>query len=352
MKGFGRAWLLYGGVVALAAAYMVFQFLDAVVYGVFFYYITRSLHKEGGRIVKMKRVSAVGSLLVVVLPVTLLLTYTLIVAFTDASDFLANTDLPYVSQIKLTASEYAKVADQIDPNDILKSVSTNPDVKKAVQIGFSLIFAFLGVLFRLFLVLVVAYHLLMYGDKARAYVESLVPEEQRTLIRRYFNEADKDLNSVFTGNILMAALTALSASLLLFILNAFAPPTLAIPYPFLLGILTGFSTLIPIAGVAIITLPIVIYLTAQAILQGTLTSDWTFIATVLITMEAIIDAGLGLLFRPLLVGRRINPSLMMYAYIFGPLAFGFMGLLLGPMILVLLMNFLTVVRPEIRGEKI
>jgi hypothetical protein len=74
-----------------------------------------------------------------------------------------------------------------------------------------------------------------------------------------------------------------------------------------------------------------------------------FFAVSLVVVDTIPD----LVLRPYVSGRNLHVGLVMLAYIFGPLLFGWYGIFLGPMILVLVVHFVRIVLPElVAGEHI
>ena len=57
--------------------------------------------------------------------------------------------------------------------------------------------------------------------------------------------------------------------------------------------------------------------------------------------------------QPYLAGRKIHVGLMLFVYIAGPTVFGWYGLFLGPFLLVVVIQVVRIVFPEmIRGERL
>jgi hypothetical protein len=66
-----------------------------------------------------------------------------------------------------------------------------------------------------------------------------------------------------------------------------------------------------------------------------------------------VDSVPEVLLRPYISGRNLHVGLVLFAYIFGPLLFGWYGLFLGPLIVVLVVEFARVILPElVRGESL
>ena len=67
----------------------------------------------------------------------------------------------------------------------------------------------------------------------------------------------------------------------------------------------------------------------------------------------IVDVIPDIVLRPYVSGRNLHMGMVMFAYIFGPLLFGWYGLFLGPMLLVVMVHFARLVLPELLdGERI
>jgi predicted PurR-regulated permease PerM len=61
----------------------------------------------------------------------------------------------------------------------------------------------------------------------------------------------------------------------------------------------------------------------------------------------VVDTIPDLILRPYVSGRNLHVGLVMFAYIFGPLLFGWYGIFLGPMLLVFVVHFTRLVLPEL-----
>jgi len=117
------------------------------------------------------------------------------------------------------------------------------------------------------------------------------------------------------------------------------------------GILTTFCALVPGVGTALVTVPMIGYLSYQALQQGEdgLGPWWRPIVLVCVAF------GIGLLdnlVRPILMrdGLRVHSIWLLLAILGGVNLFGAMGLLYGPMVLVFLGTFLALLVREERAE--
>ncbi len=88
----------------------------------------------------------------------------------------------------------------------------------------------------------------------------------------------------------------------------------------------------------------------QAYLNGILFTDWWFILLFLVVVFVVVDFAPDIALRPYISGKHVHAGAMLFAYIFGIAVFGFVGLFLGPMILIIATNFMKIVLPELRGQ--
>ena len=95
--------------------------------------------------------------------------------------------------------------------------------------------------------------------------------------------------------------------------------------------------------------PATIVMIVHAYLSGVLFTDGWFIPVFMFSTAVLVDWGPNLIFKPQITGRHIHPGLMLMAYLLGPIAFGLAGLFIGPIVLVVSLNFVKIVLPEIRS---
>jgi predicted PurR-regulated permease PerM len=98
----------------------------------------------------------------------------------------------------------------------------------------------------------------------------------------------------------------------------------------------------------IVYVPLVLYLGGRAALEG---RGFGFVVTVTVVSIVIVDLIPDLILRPYVSGRGLHTGTVMFAYILGPVLFGWYGLFLGPLILVLVFHFARLVLPELLAGK-
>ena len=129
------------------------------------------------------------------------------------------------------------------------------------------------------------------------------------------------------------------------ILTGLALEVLGVPSPLLLGVLTGFASLVPIVGTALVWVPAAIYLFATgAIGKGIAFLLW----------GTLVVGSADNIVRPLVVKGRleIHPLILMFAILGGLNVFGFLGIFLGPMVLSLIVALGALLRDELRRQRL
>jgi predicted PurR-regulated permease PerM len=175
--------------------------------------------------------------------------------------------------------------------------------------------------------------------------------DDRGVFEAFARAVDRDFNNIFFGNILNAILTGTIGAIAYTGLNMVAPQGLAIPAAALVGLIAGVASLIPVVGMKLVYVPVAIYLGVTSYLMDP-TSFWFVIIFVAISF-VVVDTIPDLVLRPYVSGRSLHVGAVMIAYTFGPLLFGWYGIFLMPMILVLVVNFAKYVLPElVRGSPI
>jgi predicted PurR-regulated permease PerM len=177
---------------------------------------------------------------------------------------------------------------------------------------------------------------------------------------------------VFSGNIYNALFTGTLGALTYSLLDVAAPATASLPYPALVGLLAGAASLVPVVGMKLVYFPVAAYLFAAQYLSAD-PVFWVPTAFVLLSF-VVVDTVPDLVVRPMVSGQRpqveyslsppsvrvrlageggLHVGMIMFAYIFGPLLFGWYGLFLGPMLLVVVVHFARLVLPELLdGQRI
>lgn len=129
------------------------------------------------------------------------------------------------------------------------------------------------------------------------------------------------------------------------VLTGLALEVLGVPSPLLLGVLTGFASLVPIVGTALVWVPASLYLFATSAI-------WKGIAFLL--WGTLVVGSADNIVRPLVVKGRleIHPLILLFAILGGLNVFGFLGIFLGPMVLSLIVALGSLLRDELRRQRL
>lgn len=341
------AWMGFGLVLAGAVVFVLHSFVGTFVFGVFIYYATRRLHRKVRRRIGPPSVAAAVSLLLLALPALVLLYYTAAIALQELARVTARMkDAEAQAQIgpSLDVVEpYVGLSTMIrDPTAVLTDAGGVEALSGTLQAGF----AYLGVvgtgLLHLFVMFALAFYLLRDGPNLARWGTNFT--DKHGVLDHYFRKVDRSLDKVFYGNILNAVITGTVGAIAFTLLNLVAPAPLRIPYPALTGLLAGFASLVPIVGMKLVYVPLGVYLAGLAAVDG---QGWWFVGLFLAVSLVVVDTVPDLVVRPYVSGGTLHVGALMFAYILGPLLFGWYGIFLGPMILVLVVHFVRVVLPEL-----
>lgn len=347
-------WVAFGGVLLVALLLFVYSFVGTLVFGLFIYYATRSIYRRVKQWVRPPSVAAGLSLMLFALPGVGLLAYTLLIALEELDRFSQRADLGQYETILAPFFDLSTLVS--DPATLL----ADPSIRRTLQTSFEQALNYAGViglgLLHLFVMFAIAFYLLRDGPRLRRWFTGRFGDDRNVLVS-YVNAVDRDLHRIFFGNIVNAFATGILGAFAYNGLNLLAPAGMAIPYPTLLGLLTGLASLVPVVGMKLVYVPVAAYLGALAVLAGSQQAIGFVVLFVLVSL-VLVDTIPDLVLRPFVAGGGFafqgsggHPSLhvgaLMFAYIFGPLMFGWYGIFLGPVILVLVVHFARLILPEL-----
>lgn len=343
-------WQILGIISVALLAYMFFPFIDVIIYGIFIYYVARPAYREIRRRSKHESLGAFISLSIVVLPIVIISIYTLNIAYTELNNILTQLDFEYIDYVGEIFKDFAGMGKYLELGDTTTLIRQGDmwGLILTLLTRFSGILSmFFNIFFKIFLTFTIAFYLLKDGAKLRAWLTDTFLWGRTELTTKFFDEVDSELHTVFLGNILTAVLTALIAAVSFTFLNLVAPPQLMIPYPILLAILCGLGIFIPFIGMKVIWVPLAIFLVIQAYLNEIISTAWWFLLVFIVVVSVVVDFIPDTVLRPFISRKQIHGGAMLFAYIFGIAVFGFVGLFLGPIILITATQFLKIVQPEL-----
>jgi hypothetical protein len=251
---------------------------------------------------------------------------------------------------------------QLSPRAILAKRQIGRDVRypqhrehdgvagAAVEQGLELLDAVFGVMLLLGLALTLSYALLVYDEALSTAFAKIVGGEDST-VYAYGLAVDSDLESVFFGNLLFVIVMSLIGIATYTLTNLFLPAGMHIPMAFTLGVLTGITSLIPIVVSKVVYVPILASLALSTTRDGS--GQLLLVAGLLVVYALVLDILPQSFLQPIISGRQLNPMILLFAYLLGPILWGWYGFLLMPIVFVLMLEAVRIVLPELlHGEPI
>jgi predicted PurR-regulated permease PerM len=339
---------IFGVVVTVLLGLLAFRFVAALTVSVFVYYSTRRYYKSLRRFRLPARVRAFVVLGSLVVPLLLLVGYTLVLLviearrFVDRSSFVnvAADTAPWLANVErlpeFSAQGLYGAYQAGDLDMFIGFASENATLLTEIVSGFFL---------NAFIVVIVTYYLLVDGARIRSW---LLRFDDDAVVREYLEAVDAELEAVLFGNLLNVIATALIAITVFHGYNALVPGGAAVPYPTLAGALTGIASLIPIVGMKVVYVP----LTAVAAVPPLLASETSLLLYVggfLVAAIVVVDTIPDLVLRPILSGESTHVGLLMLSYTLGPVVLGFYGLFFAPIVLVVALTFANTALPRLLG---
>ncbi|WP_411966221.1 AI-2E family transporter [Haloferax sp. YSMS24] len=349
----GGLWLLTLAVFTLVV-FVTWRYIGTFVLGLFLYYVTRPVYARINRRVPSRTVAVTLALVTVAIPVLLLVVWTLVVAVRGLRDFLgADLTAEPIPGID-TVPEFGDVVAIVETT--FEGLLTDPVGVLTGALGQSLIGVFetlsgsLAIVvnagLHLFIGLIVLFFLLRDDYRIAAWGRATFIREG-SVFESFLQAVDRDLTQVYFGNILNAILTGALGAVTYSVLNLFAPEAVRIPEPALFGLLTGVGSLVPVIGIKIVWIPLALILLADALITDP--SALWFVVVFAIVSVVVVDTLPDQVLRPYVSGRSLHVGAVMLAYTIGPLLFGWYGVFLGPLLLVVVVECARYVVPSLVG---
>ncbi|WP_254768304.1 AI-2E family transporter [Salinilacihabitans rarus] len=335
-------WAGLGLAIAVAIGFALYSYLGTLLFAIFLYYATRPLYRLLDRRVAHPNVTASITILLVVLPMLAVVGYAALAALRELDQFLAASDL---EAYRSALEPYLSMARERDVGRLREALAsdTGRSVTSALQQGIPAAFGPLssiagsvfGILARIFLMITFLFYLLRDDSKLRRWFSRSVDHDEDLV--SFLEAVDDDLETIFVGNLAIVGVAAVIAAGTYLALNLFAPGGQVVATPVLLAFLIGIGTLIPAVGMKIVYVPYGLYLLVLSLAGPA--PLWQPIAFFLLSFT-VVDTVPDFFARSLLSARSgIHMGLVLLGYFLGTLAFGWYGLFLGPIVVVLAVHF-------------
>jgi predicted PurR-regulated permease PerM len=327
-------WAIVGVAVFLLVGYVLVSFVGAIVLGIFLYYATRPVYRWLTARFDRPRLNATATLLTVGLPLLAILAYAVLVGVRELDLLFAQTGL---EELRSLLDPYVDVARLTDPRTLVDRVGGR--VPEFVGVTS----AALTWVLRVFVAVTVAYYLLQEDRNVASWTEQSFHEEYGVV--SFLRGVDDDLTTIYTGNLLTIGATGLIAVGVYVLLDVVSPQSIVVAAPILLGLLTGVATLIPAVGMKLVYVPYVGYLFYQAATKPA-APLWFPVVFLVITI-LVIDSFPDIVIRSYISKGEINMGLIMLSYVLGAVTFGWYGVFLAPIVLVVFLHFAHRVLPNL-----
>lgn len=355
---------IIGFVLLIGVIYMSIKFIGALSLGIFIYYSTRPSYRFFKKYFS-KTISAFLAQITFIIPSLILIIYSLqLIAFevrsftNDLTERIDNIIGEKNVLDKLLSNEELNEAIPIidfssDENnsasEIIEELDTNT-ISEIVDVSLDTIAIFISSITGLFFTLFIAFSLSFYlqrdGHKIKESIYRHTDYDKN--VTEFMERLDRDFKVVFIGNIVLAIGTAILASTIYFIMSIFLPNGDMLTFPILLGLLCGAASLIPVIGMKIIYFPVTGLLLLNSIIGG-FTLDALILPLVFFIISLFIIDGIpDFIARPYIGSLGgVSTGILLFSYILGPIAFGWFGLFLGPIIFIGFYEFYICIVPEI-----
>jgi predicted PurR-regulated permease PerM len=328
----------------LVAAYVIEAFIAVVVFAVFLYYSVRPIHRFLRRFGLPRRVRAALSIVLFGIPFIVLLSYTIAIIVIEVQAVVQ----AYGIQDQLLEQTLAEIDIAALDLDQLQEVVTTAGAQGSILAAlFSLSGAISfvsGAVVQLLILVVLTYYMLVDGPRLTEWM--LETFDQTGILRRYVRETDPELSMTLFGNIVNVFVTAIVAVITFFTYNFFAPATVSVPFPGLLGALAGIGSLIPVVGIKLVYFPVTLFLGAAAVAGGGGTL-LLYVGVFFVVSGIFVDFIPDFFIRALISGDKTHTGMLIVCYIVGPAVFGFYGLFLLPILLILFINANRILLPYV-----
>lgn len=340
----GRRIAIGLGVAALLAlvAYIAVSFVAVLVFAVFFYYAVRPIYRSLERFGLPRRLRAMLALALFGIPFVILLAYTVAVVAIETQAFVE----AYGVQDRVVDRALAQVDVVGLDLDALQQVLTGAAAQASLTtllVGLaSAIGLVSAALVQLLILVVVTYYLLIDGPRFGSWL--LETFDESGVLTEYARAIDPELSLTLFGNIVNVFITAIVAVVTFYAYNFIAPAAVHVPFPALAGALAGIGSLIPVVGIKLVYVPVTVALAVSAVLEGNL-SLLVPVGVLFAVSGVVVDFIPDFFIRAHISGDQTHTGLLLLSYVVGPIVFGFYGLFLVPILLILVTNAVHILLP-------
>lgn len=297
-----------GLLIVLILVYLSFliikPFISAILTSFLLAYIFYPVYKRLLKYIKNETMASFVITLFVLLIILLPLILVAKIILTQAYGFYQGGTITNIS-------DYIKL--YIGDADIVKAL--NYITTYIIKIFSDFIISFPKIILNFLIILFILFYLLKDWDSIFKQLKSLIFLKEKEKI---INHIKLVTNSIIYGFFLTAILEGFIAIILFLVFG--------IPHAFFFGLLTILFVILPMVGAGIIWLPAAIWLAYKGNLM---------LAILFSILSLVFLSGIENVLRPHIIGTKANvhPIIMLIGIIGGLILFGFIGMVIGPLIL-------------------
>jgi predicted PurR-regulated permease PerM len=337
-------------IILIAIAFFIVKpFLTALLTAIVLSYIFYPLYRGVNKKISSSNLSALITTFLVVLIITLPLFFVLNAISKEAyTTYLLSRQK--ASNIHLSVSE-CQPADKVSCRmlNYFYETTSNPKIKYYIDTTVkdtttritedisNIFFTIPAFILHLFITLFAVFFLLRDGKALIFKIERLLPltERHRKKVFMKFNDMTF---AVIYGSLIIAVIQGTLGGIGFFIFG--------VPLPFLWGLVMMFASLIPYVGSSIIWLPAALLL----MFNGYVDLDTTSIikGVLLLLYGIFVVSAIDNILKPKIIGDKggLHPVLVLLGVVGGLKFLGFIGVMVGPILLAVLVTFMNIYEEE------
>lgn len=339
MKRFDTKWLVLM-VITAGAIYLcwslIFPFIDVLAWATVLVIVFYPVHKRIAERIKSPSWSAIISCLLVILTILLPLSLVTLAVVNEASKFaqqvqqnggnLLDPNSPLIARALGWLGQYVDVEQLRSGNFLAERLQNMSGTIANRTLG--VVGGVAGAIIQIFFIIFTMYYFFRDGENIRHGIYNMLPVGKRDSHEIFERTRDVIGASVY-GVVVIAVIQGA--------IGGIAFWALGIPSPLLWSVVMMVLCLIPLLGAFVVWVPAAIYLAATGAYVK---------AGILVFIGAVIIGSIDNFLRPRLVGEktRLHELLIFFSVLGGLQVFGVLGIVLGPVVVVVTLALIDVLR--------
>lgn len=339
MKRFDTKWLALI-VITAGAIYLcwslIFPFIDVLAWATVLVIVFYPVHKRIAERIKSPSWSAIVSCLLVIVTILLPLSLISLAVVNEASKFaqqvqqnggnLLDPNSPFFARILGWLGQYVDVEQLRSGNFLAERLQSMSGAIANRTLG--VVGGVAGAIVQIFFIIFTMYYFFRDGENIRHGIYNMLPVGKKDSHEIFERTRDVIGASVY-GVVVIAVIQGAIGGIAFWLLG--------IPSPLLWSVVMMVLCLIPLLGAFVVWVPAAIYLVATGAYVK---------AGILVFVGAVIIGSIDNFLRPRLVGEktRLHELLIFFSVLGGLQVFGVLGIVLGPVVVVVTLALIDVLR--------